>query len=93
MLAVVADLLQLILFPVFIEGFASALDDVLDVVVGIIMIRLVGWHIAFLPAFIVEAVPVGDLAPTWTIAVLLATRSKLSGTDTLPASRDLLPRK
>ena len=75
-LAVVADLLQLVLFPVFIEGFASALNDVLDVVVGIIMVRLVGWHLAFLPAFVVEALPVGDLAPTWTLAVFLATRSK-----------------
>ena len=83
-LAVVADLLQLVLFPVFIEGFASAINDVLDVVVGIIMVRLVGWHIAFLPAFIVEALPVGDLAPTWTIAVYLATRSKSSQTEAPP---------
>ena len=86
-LAVAADLLQLVLFPVFIEGFASVLNDVLDVVVGVTMVRLVGWHLAFLPAFVVEALPVGDLAPTWTLAVFLATRSKRSGSTSLAASR------
>jgi hypothetical protein len=49
---------------------------VLDVVVGVAMIALVGWHWAFLPAFALEALPGVDLAPTWTIAVLLATRGK-----------------
>jgi hypothetical protein len=86
-LAIVADLLQLVLFPVFIEGFASALNDVLDIVVGLVMVRLVGWHIAFLPAFVVEALPVGDLAPTWTLAVYLATRSKRASPDTPPQLR------
>jgi hypothetical protein len=83
-LAVVADLLQLVLFPVFVEGFASILNDVLDVVVGIVMVRLVGWHLAFLPAFVVKALPVADLAPTWTLAVFLATRSKTPSPDTPP---------
>ena len=80
-LALVADLLQLVLFPLFIEGFASVLNDALDLLVGIVMVRLVGWHIAFLPAFVVEALPVGDLAPTWTLAVFLATRSKSTAMD------------
>lgn len=52
------------------------LSDALDVVVGVTMVWLVGWHVAFLPAFVVEALPVGDLAPTWTLAVFIATRSK-----------------
>ena len=86
-LAVVADLLQLVLFPVFVEGFASVLNDVLDVVVGIVMVRLVGWHLAFLPAFVVKVLPVADLAPTWTLAVFLATRSKASSPDTPPQLR------
>ncbi len=92
MLAIVADLLQLVLFPVFIEGFASVLNDVLDVVVAIIMVRLVGWHIAFVPAFVVEALPVGDLAPTWTLAVYLATRSKMTALEAPPPARSLPPR-
>jgi hypothetical protein len=48
------------------------------------MVWLVGWHVAFLPAFVVEALPVGDLAPTWTLAVFLATRSKRVQADTPP---------
>ena len=91
LLAAVADTLQLVLFPVFIEGFASVLNDVLDVVVGLIMVRLVGWHLAFLPAFVVEALPVGDLAPTWTLAVFLATRSIPSRLDTPPQAPRILP--
>ena len=87
MLAVVADLLQLVLFPAFIEGFASVLNDVLDVVVGIVMVRLVGWHLAFLPAFVVKVLPVADLAPTWTLAVFLATRLKTSSPDAPPQLR------
>ena len=37
---------------------------------------LVGWHFSFLPSFAVKVLPVVDLAPTWTIAVFLATRQK-----------------
>jgi hypothetical protein len=40
------------------------------------MILLVGWHWAFLPAFLSEMVPVFDLVPTWTAAVFFATRSQ-----------------
>ncbi|MES1260020.1 MAG: hypothetical protein ABUL71_05440 [Gemmatimonadota bacterium] len=83
-IAIIADLLQLVLFPVFMEGFASVLDDALDVVVATIMIWLVGWHLAFLPAFIVEALPFGDLAPTWTMAVFIATRKGAFATETPP---------
>jgi len=80
-IAIVADLLQLVLFPLFMEGFASVLDDALDVTVAVTLTWLIGWHAAFLPAFIVEALPVGDLTPTWTIAVFVATRRF----DTIPA--------
>lgn len=83
-IAIVADLLQVVLFPLFVEGFASVLNDVLDAVVCVVMVRLVGWHLAFLPAFVVEVLPLGDLAPTWTLAVFLATRSKASPPETPP---------
>lgn len=82
-LALGADLLQLVLFPIFSEGFTSPLNDILDLLVAFFMVRLLGWHLAFLPAFLVEALPLGDLAPTWTLAVFLATRSK----STKPAVR------
>lgn len=52
----------------------SPVNAGLDVVVAICLILLVGWHIAFLPTFIVEQLPFADLAPTWTIGVLFVTR-------------------
>jgi len=36
---------------------------------------MLGWHLSFIPSFLVKLIPVGDLAPTWTIAVLIATRA------------------
>ncbi|HEY1434219.1 MAG TPA: hypothetical protein VGG65_02530 [Thermoanaerobaculia bacterium] len=74
-IAVVADAVQLGFLPLFVEGAASGLDDGLDVVVGAAMVTLLGWHWAFLPAFLAELVPGLDLAPTWTIAAFIATRS------------------
>jgi len=71
-----ADLLQIGLFPLFGEGLVSVLDDILDVIVCVVLTLLVGWHFAFLPSFIAELVPMVDLVPTWTIAVLFATRQK-----------------
>jgi hypothetical protein len=76
--AVVADVVQVGILPVSIQGALSPVDDGLDLVVAAILTLLVGWHIAFLPSFIVKLVPVADLAPTWTIAVLIATRGKTS---------------
>lgn len=72
--AAAADLLQVVLLPAFFPGAASPANDVVDVAVAIVLLRLLGWHWAFLPAFLAEAVPVLDLAPTWTAAVFLATR-------------------
>ena len=74
--AIVADALQLVLLPLFVEGFASVLNDALDVVVGIVLIRLIGWNPVFLPTMVVELLPFGNLAPTWTIALFIATRSR-----------------
>jgi hypothetical protein len=73
-IAVVADALQIGILPLFAGGALSAVNDALDVVVAATMIALVGWHWAFVPAFISELVPVLDLVPTWTAATLLATR-------------------
>ncbi len=79
-LAVLADAIQLGFIPIFAEGAASPVNDVLDIAVGIVMIALVGWHWVFVPAFVAELIPFADLAPTWTIAVLIATRSQASAT-------------
>lgn len=84
--AIIADGLQLVLFPFFVEGFASVLNDALDVVVGIILVRLVGWNPVFLPTIVVELLPFGNLAPTWTIALFIATRSRQTAS---PANESL----
>jgi hypothetical protein len=67
--AAVADLVQLVAFPFFGEGLFSPLNDVLDVLVSIVLLRLLGWHFVLLPALAAELVPVADLAPTWTLSV------------------------
>lgn len=73
-IAVAADALQIAVFPIFSEGFISPASDALDVGVCIVLTLLVGWHIAFLPSFIIKVLPIADLAPTWTIAIFIATR-------------------
>ncbi len=69
MLAVVADALQIVVFPFFIEGALSPADDILDLGVGALMVQLLGWHWEFLPSFLAKLVPGVDLIPFWTMAV------------------------
>jgi hypothetical protein len=73
-IAIVADLLQIAIFPVTSEGIYSPVSDIIDGVTCFLLILLLGWHIAFLPSFLIKFLPFADLAPTWTIAVLLVTR-------------------
>ncbi|HEX4961112.1 MAG TPA: hypothetical protein VF173_09775 [Thermoanaerobaculia bacterium] len=75
-IAILADLIQIGGFTIFWPGAASIADDVLDVVVGAALTWLVGWHWSFLPSFVIELVPGMDLIPSWTAAVLLATRGQ-----------------
>jgi hypothetical protein len=76
LIAIIADAVQIGLMPVFAGGAASMVNDALDVAVGITMIVLVGWNWVFLPALVAELIPMVDLAPTWTIAALIATRGR-----------------
>ena len=68
-LAVIADALQIVIFPLFVEGASSPADDALDLGVGAILMYLLGWHWEFLPSFFAKLVPGVDLAPLWTLAV------------------------
>jgi len=68
-LAIVADAVQLVLFPLFAEGAISPADDVLDFGVGALLVSLLGWHWEFLPSFFAKLVPGVDLVPFWTMAV------------------------
>ncbi len=73
-IAIVADLLQIVLFPLFLPGAASPWSDALDLAVAAALTVLVGWHWAFLPSFVAEVVPGLDLVPTWTAAAFFVTR-------------------
>jgi len=69
LLAIVADALQLVVFPLFVAGALSPADDLLDLAVGATMVHLLGWHWEFLPSFFAKLVPGVDLVPFWTMAV------------------------
>jgi len=73
-IAIAADVVQFAFLPLFAFIIPSAVDDVIDVIVGIVMIRLLGWHPAFLPTLVAELVPGLNLLPTWTAAVWFVTR-------------------
>ena len=68
-LAIIADLLQVVVFPLFVVGAESPADDILDIGIGGVLIYLLGWHWEFLPSFVAKLVPGGDLVPFWTMAV------------------------
>jgi len=68
-LAIIADALQIVVFPLFVAGAASPADDVLDFAVGAVLVYLLGWHWEFLPSFFAKLVPGVDLVPFWTMAV------------------------
>src|ERR1700733_10448817 len=79
-LAILADALQIVLLPLFVEGTESPADDIVDLGVGAALLSLLGWHWEFLPSFLAKLVPGVDLVPFWTLAVASVYRkSKRSG--------------
>ena|SRR5579864_6190001 len=97
--AVIADAIQLGGFPFFLEGALSPADWVVDIIAGGILMKLLGWHWAFLPTFAAELIPGIDLIPTWTAAVFLVTRQRgtaieqntSQGPRTPPGEPEILP--
>jgi hypothetical protein len=71
-LAIIADGIQIALVP--LAAMELPISEVIDVLMAITMVKLLGWHPAFLPTLIAEAIPFVNLVPTWTAAVWLATR-------------------
>jgi len=69
LLAIIADALQIAIFPLFVEGAESPAADILDLGVGAVLAYLLGWHWEFLPSFLAKLVPGVDLVPFWTMAV------------------------
>ena len=72
--AIATDVLQLALGPF---GWPLA-DEILDLVAAAATWMLLGFHLLLLPTFILEAVPVADLLPTWTgcVAIVVALRRR-----------------
>jgi hypothetical protein len=68
-LAILADIFQIAIFPFVIEGAESPADDVLDLGIGAVLTWLLGWHWEFLPSFLAKLMPGVDLVPCWTLAV------------------------
>ena len=75
--AMAADAIQIAGLPFFAEGAISPADSLLDLLVAFLLIRLLGWHWAFLPSLAVELIPGVDLFPTWTAAVWYVTRQRI----------------
>jgi hypothetical protein len=75
--AMAADAIQIAALPFFVEGAVSPADSVLDLIVAFVLIRLLGWHWAFLPTLAAELIPGADLFPTWTAAVWFVTRQQV----------------
>ena len=75
LVAILADALQLVVFPLFVAGAISPAEDLLDLGVGAVMINLLGWHWEFLPSFLAKLVPGIDLVPFWTMAVASVWRN------------------
>ena len=75
--AIATDALQVALGPF---GWPFA-DEILDIVAAAVTWKLLGFHPLLLPTFILEAVPVADLLPTWTgcVALVVSMRRKQIG--------------
>jgi hypothetical protein len=72
--AVLADGLQLLLGPF---GWVFG-DQIIDCMAMILVSWIVGFHILFLPSFVIELVPVLEDLPTWTActAAVIALRKR-----------------
>ena len=68
-LAILADIVQWVVFPLSLEGAAFPGDDIIDLCMAGILSWLLGWHWEFLPTFAGKLIPGFDLVPLWTLAV------------------------
>ena len=85
-IAVAADGLQLLFGPF---GW-TFIDQAIDFVAMILLSWVIGFHILFLPTFVVELVPVLEDLPTWTActAAVIALRKREQRNAPPPAPPD-----
>src|ERR1700730_9647108 len=90
-LAMAADALRIVVFPLFAGGALSPADDLLDLAGAAVVVNLLGWHWEFLPAFFAELVPGVDLVPFWTMSVINVYRKWKQITITTEEAREQRP--
>jgi hypothetical protein len=78
--AALSDVVQMAVFPAFVEGAASPFEVALDVATAVAILAIVGFRWRLAIALVAELVPGADLFPTWTAVVA-----------TLPAHADEEP--
>jgi hypothetical protein len=70
------------------------LDDGIDVVAMALQTMILGFHPLFLPTFILKAVPMVDMLPTWTACTLLVIglrRKQVSVPPVMPSPAQRIP--
>jgi len=92
-LAIAADIFQIVVYPLFLAGAASPVDDVLDLGLAGVLSFLLGWHWEFPPSFLGKLVPGVDFVPLWTLAVANVYRKEkqlavAQGRDQATGTRD-----
>jgi hypothetical protein len=90
-IAVLADLVQLVIWPAFAGGAASPFDDALDAVVAVALLLTLGFSGRLALALVLELVPGADLFPTWTAVVAtipVETLSEAQPDPRVPATRE-----
>jgi hypothetical protein len=76
-IALAVDAIQLATAPAELGGPPVwFIESAVDLVTMGVLWFVVGFHWAFLPSFVTKLLPFVDLAPTWTLAVFLATRGR-----------------
>jgi hypothetical protein len=87
LVAIAADVLEMVVFPLFVEGFDSPVGDIMDLLIGGVLTWLLGWHWEFAPSFLAKLVPGVDLVPLWTLAVFNVYRKSKPGPVTIEGTR------
>lgn len=92
--AVAVDALQLATAPAELAGPAVWVAEAgVDLVTMAALWVLVGFHWAFLPSFVTKLVPLIEVAPTWTLAMFIATRDRGAAPGSEPPAPTLPPRR
>lgn len=77
--AAVADAMQLALQLALGPAVWFGVVEAIDVLAMILTMVLLGFHLLLLPTFVIELLPVVDMAPTWTGCVVAVIALRKAG--------------